>query len=173
MLQPATHTLPPWLRDDPFFQSLPEQHQQAIGSIIQPLYEQFVLRPTDHLERSTGSSVIYLLWSELLKQAEIANTPFNDEAIDHLRRRMLMDDLFLILGPKSQMSALLVRLRQATSEPQHDEPPLPFPFPAATLTADIGETQPPLTNTESNCNPAKMGTGSELGDLSPYDHASP
>jgi hypothetical protein len=154
MLQPATHqhtapALPPWLRDDPFYQSLPEQHQQAIGSIIQPLYERFVLRPADHLERSTGSSVIYLLWSELLKQAEIANTPFDD----HLVRRMLMDDLFLILGPKSQMSSLLVRLRQATSEPQHDEPPLPFPFPAATLTADIGETQPPLTNTESTVVP--------------------
>ncbi len=158
MLQPTTdrHTapaLPPWLQNDAFYQNLPEQHQQAIRSIIQPLYERFVLRPTDHLERSTGSSVIYLLWSELLKQAEIANTPFDDEGIDHLHRRMLMDDLFLILGPKSQMSSLLVRLRQATSEPQHDEPPLPFPLPAATLTADIGETQPPLTNAESYAAP--------------------
>ena len=141
---PEPDTLPPWIQNDFFFKNLPKQHQQAIREIVQPLYERFVLRPTDHLERATGSSVIYLLWTELLKQAEIATSPCCDGSV--LRRRMLMDDLFLILGPKSQMSALLVRLRQTKSDPQHDEPPFPFPLPAA-FTANIGETTPPLTNT--------------------------
>ena len=154
MPQPTIHhhtapAIPPWLQEDSFFQSLPEQHQQAIRSTIHPLYERFVLRPIDHVEASTGSSVIYLLWSELLKQAEIASTPFDDEAVDHLRRRMLMDDLFLILGPKSQLSSLLVRLRHTKPGPEQDESPLPFPLPTATLPVDTGETQPPLTNTES------------------------
>ncbi len=142
--QDADPLLPPWIQNDFFFKTLPEQHQKAIHSIILPLYERFVLQPTDHVERATGSSVIYLLWTELLKQAEIAAAPFDDDSVGLLHRRMLMDDLFLILGPKSRMSALLVRLRQVKSEPQPDEHP--FRFPLATLTDDIGETAPPLTN---------------------------
>ena len=145
MPQPTIHhhtapPIPPWLQKDSFFQSLPEQHQQAIRSIIHPLYERFVLRPTDHVECSIGSSVIYLLWTELITQVEIANTPFDDR----LMRRMLMDDLFLILGPKSQLSSLLVRLRHTKPDPEQDESPLPFPLPTATLPVDTGEPQPPV-----------------------------
>ncbi|NLS96770.1 MAG: hypothetical protein GXX96_31940 [Planctomycetaceae bacterium] len=139
--------LPPWLQNDYFFNHLPEQHQQAIRQIIRPLYQRFVLQPTDHLESATGSSVIFLLWTELIKQAEIAVGPYShsyDGSIEQLSRRILMNDLFLILGPKSQMSALLIRLRQLKPDPQDADPPSCFPFPP--LTHDIGNLAPPLTN---------------------------
>ena len=134
--------LPPWLQNDFFFNNLPEPHQQAIRHIIQPLYDRFVLQPTDPLERATGTSLVYLLWSELLKQAEIASTPFGNYPSDELNRRMLMEDLFLILGPKSQIASLLVRLRQLKTEP--DEPQFPFPIPAA-LTNDTHPVPAPTT----------------------------
>jgi hypothetical protein len=58
-------------------------------------------------------------------KAEIANPPFNDEPGDHLVRRMLMEDLFLILGPKSQMSSLLVRRCHFPPAAPHTDSPRP------------------------------------------------
>ena len=129
--------LPPWVHTDCFFKKLPKHHRQAILEVIQPLYERFVLHPADHVERSTGSSVIFLLWTELLKQAEIATAPYDGDSVHALRRRMLMDDLFLIIGPKSRMSALLVRIRQSNSKLEPPQPYHPFPDPLAALPAPV------------------------------------
>ena len=140
--------LPPWLQNDFFFHNLPEPHQQAIRDIIQPLYDRLVLQPNEPLERATGTSLVYLLWTELLKQAEIASTPFGDGPSDRLVRRMLMDDLFLILGPKSQIASLLVRLKQLRTEP--DEPHFPFPIQEALIENSLDSADPSVGSPTGN-----------------------
>lgn len=51
--------------------SFPEEVKAAILAIVNPTYEELVLKATDGLERSTGMSVTYLLWLEVLTQLEL------------------------------------------------------------------------------------------------------
>jgi hypothetical protein len=53
------------------FHRLPRPVQQALVEIVEPLYEQLVLAAQDGLERSTGLTLVHLLWLEILGQRDI------------------------------------------------------------------------------------------------------
>jgi hypothetical protein len=62
---------PRWVPAGIEFDHLPRPVQQALVEIVEPLYEQLVMAAEDGLERSTGLTLVHLLWLEILDQRDI------------------------------------------------------------------------------------------------------
>lgn len=51
--------------------ALPESHQVAITTVVQPVYDEYVVQAKDALERSAGISIASCLLMELLDQLDV------------------------------------------------------------------------------------------------------
>ncbi len=139
MSKPAKTTdelpLPLWAERDVTFKKLSPDQQHSIRQIVAPLYQQLVVQPHDPLERSSGISVIHLVWSELLKQCALAPLSYFCDDYSETRRGQQFPELFRLLNAKYQLSTLLIQLRRYPLEqaacPQAD--PAMFPLGSALL----------------------------------------
>lgn len=121
---PADQPLPPWAEADVTFRKLSTPQQRAIVHIVSPLYQHLVLQPQDPVERSCGVSVIHLIWSELLKQCELASLSYSASDYSETRRGRQFNELFGLLKAKCELSSLLVRLRQHPLKPSTSAEPV-------------------------------------------------
>lgn len=62
---------PYWIPAGVNFDAFPEQLRLAITEVINPVYRDLVLGAEGGLEKSTGISIVSLLWMELLGQIEM------------------------------------------------------------------------------------------------------
>lgn len=138
---PDENPLPLWAERDVAFKKLSPTQQAELRQIVCPLYQRFVLDPHDPLERSCGVSIIHLIWSELLKQCELASLSYSNPDYSETRRGQHFSELFALLNAKCQLSSLLILLRQHPLTPLTSSEPNSalFPLDAALLTTNIPE----------------------------------
>lgn len=93
--------------------SLPESHRTAITTIVQPVYEEYVVSATDALERSAGSSIVSCLVMELIDQFDVGGllTPNSDAKDAQQERERLFSRLLRTTGVKQKLTDGLMRLR--------------------------------------------------------------
>ena len=128
---PSVGPLPPWAEHDVTFEKLSDHQQHEVRQIVSPLYQRLVLQPHDPLERSCGVSVIHLIWSELLKQCELASLRLLKYRI--LRNPSRPTIFRTVRSPERQMPTLLAPHSDYASTHwnlQHSPTPPPQPcFP--------------------------------------------
>jgi hypothetical protein len=95
------------------FASLPQEVRAAATEIVDPLYEQLVVGVPDALEKSTGLTVVHLVWQEILDQQKLGKGYQDDPLLESLgnREEILARHLQLI-DAKVKASYVLVRLRE-------------------------------------------------------------
>src|SRR5690349_11866304 len=93
--------------------ALSESHRVAITTVVQPVYEEYVVRATDALERSAGSSITSCLVMELLDQLEVGGLLGGaEDAKDERRNReRLFSRLLRTTTVKQKLTDGLMRLR--------------------------------------------------------------
>jgi hypothetical protein len=64
---------PHFIPDGLTFDDLPPALRAAVTGLIEPAYRELVLEAPNALERAAGSSLVFLMWIELLDQFEIAS----------------------------------------------------------------------------------------------------
>jgi hypothetical protein len=137
------HDLPRlyFLPADLDFSALPAELQAAASSIIGPAYEQLVLGARDGLEKSTGVTIVHLLWLEVLDQFELGQQlDEQGRATPSAERGELIAQHLRLVGAKGKASNLLLRLREFRRKWQ------PFPLHQAvapTATYPASDPGPP------------------------------
>jgi hypothetical protein len=93
--------------------ALPESHRVAITTIIEPVYDEYVVQATDALERSNGTSIASCLLMELLDQLDLggmlAGGQDSEEAMKD--RERLFSRLSRSMATKQKLTDGLMRLR--------------------------------------------------------------
>lgn len=110
---PDRDTLPPWLPVGSRWNDLPQEIRQAVSRILVPAYRQLVLDAPDELQRSTGLTLVHLLWLELCNQihmVDVVADPTSFAATMNNPEKMIDQHLNLVAA-KSQTAELLVKLR--------------------------------------------------------------
>jgi hypothetical protein len=104
---------PRWVPPGTKFSSLPAELQRALNEIVSPAYEQLVMAANDALERSTGMSVVYLLWMELAGHLQVGRSYSDDRMVaDHLHYEDHVDRILELIEAKAKMTCVLGRLRE-------------------------------------------------------------
>lgn len=93
--------------------ALPESHRVAITTVVQPVYEEYVVQATDALERSAGSSITSCLVMELLDQLDVGGLlgGTEDAKDDRQTRERLFSRLLRTTTVKQKLTDGLMRLR--------------------------------------------------------------
>jgi hypothetical protein len=97
------------------FNALAPELQTAITAVINPAYRELVLGAPEGLEKSTGLSIVYLLWLEVLEQQRLAETwqTADDGGMSPTdRAEQIARHLRLVLA-KVKVSSFLLRLRES------------------------------------------------------------
>ena len=106
------------------FDELPESIRLAASAIIDPAYRELVMLPKSALEKSTGLTIVHLLWIEVVEQhalnrkltKQLSQNQFGhlpstgDDMLGHLR----------LLGAKDKACNFLLRLRKFNKKSRRD-----------------------------------------------------
>lgn len=105
---------PFWIPPGIDFDSLPEELKAAITGLINPAYQELVLEAEDGLSRSSGMTIVFLMWLEIIDQiqlgAELANADFDEAA--QKKREALIARYMRTVGAKNKTSNLLIRIHE-------------------------------------------------------------
>ena len=63
---------PAWVPEGVGYDRIPEKVRAMIAEIIEPAYEQLVVRARDALEKTTGLTIVHLAWQEIVDQIDLA-----------------------------------------------------------------------------------------------------
>lgn len=125
-LVPSLPPIPPprWVPPGVQFDMLERSMQLALVEVVEPLYEELVLQVSDPLERSTGLTIVHIVWLEIVDQHEmgrdysqisavlgIASPERSDMIAQHLR----------IVDSKVRTGQFLMQIRQFQA--RHFNPP--------------------------------------------------
>jgi hypothetical protein len=124
---PRDLNLPPWLPTGKRLAKLPPVVREAIPRVIIPAYRQFVLDVPNETERSTGATLVYLMWLELCSQIRLAVAAADSVDLDPILQDTNaaadcddMIDRYLHLATiKGQTTELLVKLRMVNQALPH------------------------------------------------------
>jgi len=132
--EPRPQNLPLWAPAGVDLTVVPPEVQQACAELIQPIYEQFVVKAADGMEKSIGITVSHLLWLEILDQFDIKREYTQIEAvlnISHSRPEMIDRHLKLI-DAKLRIGYFLLRIKELRQRLENQpQPPLLPGIPAA------------------------------------------
>ncbi len=78
---------PRWTPPGVDLASLPKEVRAAVAEIVDPLYEQLVVGVSDALEKSTGLTVVHLVWQEILDQQQLGRGYQDDPLLGSLGNR--------------------------------------------------------------------------------------
>jgi hypothetical protein len=113
--RPDLGKAPYWLPAGDLWDRLPAAMRQAVVDILAPAYQRLVLQVADDLERSTGITLVHLMWLEISDQLRLAETVAERESFvaavgDERPEEMIAEHLHLVAA-KNATSELLVKLR--------------------------------------------------------------
>jgi hypothetical protein len=105
---------PYWIPPGVDFDRLPEQLRAAILGIINPAYQELVLRAQDGQEKAAGVTVVSLLWLEILGQIELAEhlTDPGSVVTSSPEREQLISRHLRVAGAMIKASGFLLRLSE-------------------------------------------------------------
>jgi hypothetical protein len=110
----AAQVRPYWVPEGLDPNRLPAEMKAAINGILNSAYERLVLRAADGLERSTGATIVHLLWLEVLDQMRLGQG-FEDACRSECPsedRRQLIECHLRLVGAKFKASGFWLRLQQ-------------------------------------------------------------
>ena len=112
--EPRPQNLPLWAPDGVDLQFVPQEVQQAVAELVQPLYDQFVLGAADGLEKSLGVTIAHLLWLEILEQFDMKREYTQIDAVLNLpgNRHEMIDRHLRLIDSKLRVGYFLVRIRE-------------------------------------------------------------
>jgi len=99
----------------------PAAFQAAFDAIIEPAYQQLVVAPLDALERTAGTTIVFLLVEELLdhfelgQQFDLASTTTRG---DREAREKAINRHLRLVGAKQTAISALLRLRKLSLRPR-------------------------------------------------------
>ena len=113
--KPATRAaMPPWVPEGVAYDMLSERARTMIAEIVEPAYEQLVLRARDALEKTTGLTIVHLVWQEILDQIDLARDYEHVDSVLNIvtpaREDLLQRHLQLIYA-KLKAANYLMRVR--------------------------------------------------------------
>jgi len=91
------------------FAALSPEVQLALQEVVQPVYDDLVLRARNSLERATGVTIAFLLTQEVLEQIALGRDALS-EAKSKDRERALCRYLKMV-GAKHQAQSMLLKLK--------------------------------------------------------------
>ena len=113
---------PLWVPEGVDLDFVPEEVRQAIGEVVQPVYERFVLGADDPLEMSLGVTIAHLLWLEVLQQFDLKREYTQITAVLKLSddRSGVIEQHLRIIYSKVKVGYLLARLRELRHKLRED-----------------------------------------------------
>lgn len=105
---------PPWVPAGVEYDGFPENVRAMIAEIVAPAYEQLVVRARDALEKTTGLTIVHLVWQEILDQIDLArdyNAVGSVLNIVSPAREEMLDRHLRIVYAKFKAANYLMRLR--------------------------------------------------------------
>lgn len=116
---------PPWrlhfLPDTFDFAAQPAAFQAAFRAIIEPAYQDLVVAPRDALERSVGTTIVFLLVEELLDQQDLGLEFDRSQSMirsDRDAREKAINRYLRLVGAKQAAINALHRVRQMAMQPR-------------------------------------------------------
>lgn len=105
---------PYWIPATVDFDRLPDELKAAISAIVNPAYQELVLKASPGLQQSTGLTIVHLLWLEISDQIELGHARDDQREEPEARREYekTIDRLLRLAGAKQKMSGLLLRLHE-------------------------------------------------------------
>jgi hypothetical protein len=137
---------PFWIPPDVDFDRLPKQLQAAICGVVEPAYEQLVVRATPGLEQSTGMTIVSLLALEVFEQIETHEGLYDGQRTPHIseQREKEIARMLRLIGAKIKASGFLLRLHEFRQKWGH-LPNLPYePIPPGGHWAEESEDDAPI-----------------------------
>lgn len=125
-VDPKVPPVRPYWLPDLQLDTLPDELRLAVQAILNPAYEQLVLRATNELERATANTVVYLLGLELLSQLTLTEQLASADPLaarEEFLKKHLPQHLRLIAS-KLRFSQFLQRLRKGQVRPAAPTAPL-------------------------------------------------
>jgi hypothetical protein len=106
---------PPWVPEGVGYDMIPEKVRAMIAEIIEPAYEQLVVRARDALEKTTGLTIVHLAWQEMVDQIDLARDYDKIGSILHIitpNREPLIERHLRLVYAKFKAANFLMRLRE-------------------------------------------------------------
>lgn len=103
------------------FEAQPAAFQAAYAAIIEPAYQQLVLAPRDALERSVGTTIVFLLVEELIDQQDLGQEFDRAESKtrgDRESREKAINRYLRLVSAKQAAISALHRVRQLAMQPR-------------------------------------------------------
>ncbi len=154
--RPRPADRPYWVPAGDDYDLLPSDLQQALVQVINPVYEQLVLKAAPGLAQSTGLTIVHLMWLETLEHIELARLGYAFETLGQIfkdERHAVMERNLRTVTTKLKASRLLADyernqaalLQSAAPEPRYSlsNPPYsgwPFLAPDDPRELEAGET---------------------------------
>jgi hypothetical protein len=109
----ANATRPYWFPPDIDVNALPDEIKAAIAGLVNPVYVQLVLQAQDGLERSIGSTIVFLLWREILAQMQFGQdfAHGTSSASSEAERDAELGRYLRLVAAKLKASAILFQLQ--------------------------------------------------------------
>jgi hypothetical protein len=107
--------VPYWVPQGVQLADMPHALTTAIADVVNPTYRELVLEASSALERSTGLSVVYLLWMEIIDHLEL-HVPVDcrTDPVGLLadRRARTLEHHLRLVHAKLKATELLIRLKE-------------------------------------------------------------
>jgi hypothetical protein len=103
------------------FEAQPAAFQAAYDAIIEPAYQQLVVAPRDALERSIGTTIVFLLVEELIDQQDLGLEFDRSQSTtrgDRDSREKAINRYLRLVSAKQAAINALHRVRQMAMQPR-------------------------------------------------------
>lgn len=111
---PHESVRPYWVPANVQFDKIPKRVQLALQTVLQPAYDELVLAASDPLERSTGTTFVFLVWLELSEQFQIGAEFQRDATLQPPAENRLaaIGNYLRVIGAKQKVAGFLLRLQE-------------------------------------------------------------
>jgi hypothetical protein len=135
---------PLWMPEGTDLERMPVEIRQAVAEILRPAYEELVDQAGSGMEKSLGTSLVHLLWLEILEQYDIKKDYCKFDLLLEVdgTRGFAIDRYLKLVNSKLRLSSMLTRLRQLRLKEQKTAAQ---PLNVQNSNFD-DENQPPLPN---------------------------
>lgn len=142
---------PFWVPASVDWGTLPSELRAAITALVHPAYQELVLGASDALERSTGLTIVHLLWLEVLQQLELGQDPLPGPSPESEDRQMAIDRHLRLVRGKLAATGLFHRLREFRAKWAQGGPLDPrFPTGPAAPFSSVSVAEPPGTENHAS-----------------------
>jgi len=110
---------PPWVPEGVAYEMFSENLRAMIAEIVEPAYEQLVVRARDALEKTTGLTIVHLVWQEIVDQVDLAHDYEHVGAVLHIvtpNREEILERHLRIVYAKLKAANYLMRVRESRRE---------------------------------------------------------